>query len=261
VDIFVAWSGEVGGQVAQILKSRLPSILQYVRPFVATEDVHKGQRWLAEVGARLQECTFGIICLTPESLNSPWVHFEAGALSKAIKEAEARVAPFLLAVRKSDLSAPLSQFQATDSTREDVERLVKSINSVAPEGEKLNETRVKEAFEKWWPDLEEELRELASQATSTTTPPPEEEEPALKMLEQVLELLRSLHTKVNRLQRPIPSSMVNRARQYYSRYLANHPEEIEQTLKVLEADEGADDLQPPPQGTSESQSAPDNPKG
>ena len=36
----------------------------------------------------------GIICVTPDNMREPWLHFEAGALSKSVKQAQ--VHPFLL---------------------------------------------------------------------------------------------------------------------------------------------------------------------
>jgi hypothetical protein len=56
----------------------------------------------------------GVICVTPENLNSPWVLFEAGALAKAMQGA--KVIPLLFDLEFSDISGPLAQFQAKNAT-------------------------------------------------------------------------------------------------------------------------------------------------
>ena len=48
-------------------------------------DIEKGARWENEISLRLAESDLGIICLTPDNLEEPWVLFEAGALAKKLK--------------------------------------------------------------------------------------------------------------------------------------------------------------------------------
>ena len=62
------------------------------------------------------------------SLNSPWLNFEAGALSKSLDIS--RISPFLLGLRQAELTGPLAQFQATLPQVDDAVRLVKSMNLV-----------------------------------------------------------------------------------------------------------------------------------
>src|SRR5579871_1905939 len=114
--IFISWSGERSREVAQALKESLPLILQYVDAFLSADDIDKGARWSGEIAAKLDACHYGVVCLTPENLDSAWIHFEAGALSKSVSAA--RVAPLLLELKKSEVTGPLSQFQLTPATKE-----------------------------------------------------------------------------------------------------------------------------------------------
>ncbi len=90
--VFIPWSGEVSERVAIALREWLPLVVHEAEPYVSSEDIAKGKRWPMELGERLEEIGFGIICLTPSNLSSPWIHFEAGALSKSLDESQ--VAPF-----------------------------------------------------------------------------------------------------------------------------------------------------------------------
>lgn len=70
--------------------------------------------------------------------------FEAGALSKRVGDLS-RVSPLLLDLEPAELVGPLTHFQVTRPQRDDVARLVKSINSFS--GEPLSDARVEAAME------------------------------------------------------------------------------------------------------------------
>lgn len=181
--VFISWSGQGSHAVALALKDWLPRVLQSVEPWVSSEDINKGARWLVELSAELADTSYGIVCLTPESLNAPWVLFEAGALSKGIELG--RVSPLLVGLTDADLSGPLATFQTTKPDLEDLTRLVLSINraNVSQLGEQL----VTEAVAIWWPALEEQIRE----ATALLGQQAPDRRDMRDMLSEVLELTRS----------------------------------------------------------------------
>ena len=130
--IFISWSGSLSQQVAKILHEWLPSVLQTVKPYMSSEDIDKGSRWSIELARELESSSYGIICVTPDNISAPWLNFEAGALSKAFDAS--RVSPFLYKVRTSELTGPLTQFQATSYERDEVLRLVGGLNELCGEG-------------------------------------------------------------------------------------------------------------------------------
>lgn len=97
--VFISWSGSQSHHVAIALRDWLPSVLQIVEPYVSSEDIDKGARWSTDISKELEDSNFGIICVTPENIDAPWVNFEAGALSKSLDRS--RVAPFLFAVDRT----------------------------------------------------------------------------------------------------------------------------------------------------------------
>jgi hypothetical protein len=80
--IFISWSGEMSSQVALALRELLKGTIQTANPWLSGPDIEKGARWRTEIEAALEGAPAGLIVLTPENLISPWLLFEAGALSK-----------------------------------------------------------------------------------------------------------------------------------------------------------------------------------
>jgi TIR domain len=154
--VFISWSGDVSRAVAVALREWLPLVLQIVEPYVSSEDIEKGARWSAEVAQQLNETAFGVLCVTASNVGSPWLNFEAGALSKSIDTS--RVSPFLLDLRPTELIGPLAQFQATLPQLDDITRLLKSINSAT--GRPIDETLLIRSVDMWWPELEERLNAI-----------------------------------------------------------------------------------------------------
>ncbi len=188
--VFISWSGEASHEVAVVLRDWLPSVLQTVEPYVSSEDIDKGARWSTDISKELEESLFGILCVVPDNLSAPWLNFEAGALSKSFEKG--RVSPFLFGLKRADVPpGPLLQFQSTVYEKDDVFKLVQSINQASDEGP-LEMPRLTEALEVWWPHLEERLDPLLEDL-----PRPQEENgsstaarPTDDVLDEILELVR-----------------------------------------------------------------------
>src|SRR5438034_8376303 len=123
--VFISWSGPLSKTVAGLLNDSLPEIIQGLRTWFSPEDINKGTLWPAELNKGLST-TVGILCLTQENKNSPWLLFEAGALSKGLTKA--RVCPILIDLQPKDLEPPLSHFNLTVPTKEDIWKLIMTIN-------------------------------------------------------------------------------------------------------------------------------------
>ena len=158
--IFISWSGEQSLQVAEALRNWLPRVLHAVKPYLSVEDTAKGAYWVSEVKNQLDAAAFGIVCMTPENLEAPWINFEAGALSKSLERGS--VTPFLFRVAPGDLTGPLTQFQVTEAHKPlDVLRLIKYLDNACGErgvGERVAE----DSFHMWWPILNETLRGISA---------------------------------------------------------------------------------------------------
>ncbi len=184
MQVFLSWSGERSKAVARALAGWLGQVIQAVEPWLS-EDIEKGAGWVEEIRSRLEKSRVGVVCLTRDNLQSPWLLFEAGALSKT---KDAHVCTLLLDLGTGDVEPPLSVFQSTRNSKEEIQKLVSMINSeVAKAGERpLSDSNLKAIFETYWPRLETALKEAAALKEGTTRRPRRERE----MLEEILEILR-----------------------------------------------------------------------
>jgi hypothetical protein len=186
--VFISWSGERSQAVAQALRDWLPNVIQAVEPWMSETDIAKGARWGFDMARELDETRVGIICLTPENLNAPWILFEAGALSKTLEDTY--VCPYLLDVRPADLEGPLAQFQAATAEEEDTRKLVQTINRALGD-EALAEERVNDAFRVWWPQLQERLASTPAAEGEQETGRSDRE-----ILEEMLVSIRALERQI-----------------------------------------------------------------
>lgn len=156
MQIFISWSGTYSKQVALVLRDWLPLVLQNVEPWVSSEDIAKGDRWSKELEQALRKSAFGIICVNAENANEPWLNFEAGAMSNAFDSI--RVSPLISGIKPDDLPGTLAQFQCTQIERDDIRRLIISINQSSPSPVAVE--RVNRNFDLSWPGFSEQLAKL-----------------------------------------------------------------------------------------------------
>ena len=141
---------ERSAALAHALHEWLPTVIQAVEPWMSESDIDRGARWSSDIAAELEEAHVGIICLTPDNMSSPSLHFEAGALSKALDKS--LVCTYLLDLEPANLRWPLATFQATRANKEETKQLLTTINKALGE-QALPSERLDKAFEHWWPDL------------------------------------------------------------------------------------------------------------
>ena len=202
MQVFISWSGERSKDTAETLKKYLPLIVQAVSPVIST-DIEKGTRWFSELSTTLDNTKFGICCLTQDNTASPWLLFEAGAMSKT---KETRVWTFLLNIEYKQIEYPLAQFQHTEFKKDDFLKLIKSINDNIPAPErKLPDDALLASFEKFWPDLEAELKKIKEKEVLTSKP----SRKTADMVSEILEISRKQDYSIEQLKRRIEECCKN----------------------------------------------------
>jgi TIR domain len=184
-NIFISWGGEQSRAIAEELRNWIPSVLQFAKPYFTPNDIEKGTKWNGEISKKLAECNVGIICLTKDNLHRPWVLFEAGALSKDMDKS--RVCSVLFGMDDTDLSGPLTTFQATKFEKSDFKKMMSSINDSGSPHNLALETFEK-VFDMWWPQLEVKVRGILDRDVA---PKGENIRSDRELLEEVLSLTRS----------------------------------------------------------------------
>lgn len=189
--VFISWSGERSKSLAQAFRDWLPLVLHYVEPWLSEADIEAGERWAQSVAKELAASNFGIICVTSENITSPWVHFEAGALTKSLETS--RVIPLLLDLEFSDVSGPLAQFQAKKLSHSGISEVIQSIQKVAEQP--IPEGRAKQLFGALWPEFEKKLQAIPDHA-----PTERHRRPQHEILEELVASVRSLDLRIREVE-------------------------------------------------------------
>lgn len=194
--VFISWSGERSKNIANALREWLPNVIQAIQPWMSDSDIDKGARWSSDIASKLEESVVGIICLTPENLEAPWILFESGAISRTV--GKTFVCPFLFQVEPSDISGPLVQFQFTKAIEDDAKKLLITINKALGENA-LQEQNLNNAFKKWWPELDIKLKNIPDIQVKR------KERSSKEILEEILDLVRGQSRVVSILGPEIPT--------------------------------------------------------
>ncbi len=162
--IFISWSGERSKKVAELLDDWIQCVIQAVDPWMSSKDIDRGALWFTEITDQLASTSIGIVCLTKENRNKPWILFESGALAKGLTSN--RVCTFLIDLAPTDLENPLAQFNHTFPVRDSVWELVRTINLSLKENA-LKESVLSKVFDTYWGQFENDFKEIIASTPET----------------------------------------------------------------------------------------------
>lgn len=183
--VFISWSGDLSNKIAEELRKWLPGVLQFVKPYFTPNDIDKGTRWSTEIAEELENCDVGIICLTKDNIERPWILFEAGALSK--KLSKSNVCTLLFNLEPTDISGPLASFRSTKFDKIDFKKLISTINNTNQD-HKLEQTVFDEVYEMWWPKIEQNIKAILESENKVAKAKKRSDR---DLIEEILELSRA----------------------------------------------------------------------
>jgi len=186
MQIFISWSGKRSKAFALHLHKWIKNVLPNAEPWISERDIAAGQPWNRAIAERLRDTHVGIICLTPENLDAPWLLFEAGAIAKAVDSA--RVIPVLFNVSEAEPKSPLAQFQSVEANRAGFFALISSINSALGD-RSLPLESLTIVFDSLWPKFWDTLDILFSDQPAT---PVSTRRSDREILEELLDSVRIL---------------------------------------------------------------------
>ncbi|HHQ4768846.1 toll/interleukin-1 receptor domain-containing protein [Aeromonas veronii bv. sobria] len=192
--VFLSWSGERSRLVATLLDEWLRCVLQAIRPWISTKDIDRGSLWFSEIQDQLQDVTTGIICLTQENKEKPWILFEAGALAKGLSNS--RVCTLLIDLEPHDIRDPLAQFNHTKPDQDGIYALVHTLNNRLGDN-RLDPAILTKVLDTYWAQFEERFHSIIADTpiTEKTKARPEKD-----ILSEILEHTRTLNSRLNRLE-------------------------------------------------------------
>jgi hypothetical protein len=205
----------------------LPDVVNAIQPFMSGINIDKGTRWAEILNSNLQESACAIVCLTPESLSSVWVAFEAGAVSRAAGStdgARARIWTYLSGLENKDIQlTPYAEYQSTSETEEETFRLISSINQLSPDP--VAEETLKRRFDAvFWPNFTNVLERVHAMPTNSSARWMLAATPESDMLSEILLTVRSVQRELRRSSERTssgePSARKSRARLLWERLKA-----------------------------------------
>lgn len=168
MNVFLSWSGEVAKLAAEEfhkwLRRALPA--KRIKIYFSPKSNDPGAPWRQALRRALAQSSLGMFFLTRESISSPWVLFEGGAVGKL---GHARVFTVLLDLGIADVAAlapPFEEYQAVPLGRDDLWRVVEAIaNRVSIA--RASRGRLRGSFDSWWPNFKQAIdRVIATDLTA-----------------------------------------------------------------------------------------------
>lgn len=154
MNVFVSWSGTRSKILATRICHLIQQVVHPIKPWMSTS-IDPGDTWFSEISQRLSENMTGIICITPENQENPWILFEAGALIKSTRKSN--IIPYLFSLKKNMLKSPLSQFQALEFNKSETWTLILFLNQKLEPSLRNPENILQERFDAFWDKFEDSV--------------------------------------------------------------------------------------------------------
>lgn len=233
--VFMSWSGERSRQVGELFDQWLQCVIQAVDPWMSTKDIDRGALWFTEINNQLKEISVGIIVLTKENKDKPWILFEAGALAKGLSTN--RVCVILVDLESSEVRDPLAQFNLTLPNKDGIWQLVSTLNSSLQENA-LKEKVLSQVFETYWPQFERRFNEILN-STPDSNLVEEKEVNSNELLFELINNTRLINRRLHDLEmlsdKPKNQYNINQIRKRI-RELIQYGMEEEEIINALSSD-------------------------
>lgn len=128
-----------------------------ISSWYSEDDIPKGGDGIARIFGALKECSYCIACITEENVDSPWIHFETGAI--ALKSGFDNVFPVLLrpSVQLHEKS-PLKIPQHAATSERDIQNIIKLMQ----QSSNRQDYKFEERFESAYSKFKKKIYEVAS---------------------------------------------------------------------------------------------------
>lgn len=192
--VFVSWSKSASKSIAEAFAAWLPRVIQECEPFISS-DTEKGDAWFDTIETNLAEARVGVLFLTPQNQNAPWLNYEAGALRTLRNGNMKRLCAVFVGMKTADYNGPVKNFQMTNFVdKDDMLKLLRAINGAADRP--LDERRLEDEFDEKWDRLVADTAAAVQLANAGSEGEPAPAEPRTRTVEdkldEALDLLREM---------------------------------------------------------------------
>lgn len=187
MNVFLSWSGPQAHDLAVHVKNFLEQVLQACKVFCSSENIDKGELWFNKIHRELSEASAGLLIVTPANHSAPWLLFESGALLGKFGD-QTSVCPILFGMSPASITQPLSSFNLTVFSEDDMLKLVKTLNARLTDETRRSDSQLSESFAAFWTGLESNVQAVLS-ATPDRTPTRKADR---EIIEEILENTRAL---------------------------------------------------------------------
>ncbi|MCR9230438.1 MAG: toll/interleukin-1 receptor domain-containing protein [bacterium] len=226
--VFISWSGDLSKKIAEAVAEWLPLVIQNVEPFYSPVSIESGKAWADEIENGLRGTKIGVICLTRDCLQSPWIHFEAGAVFKGMENTY--IHTLLFDLERSEVTFPLALFQNKIYDKEEFRTFIKALNGANEDPDFiLDEKRLDKFFDNSWEDFNSKIDIILRDKDNSLAPSPRSVD---EMVKEILELVRSnqrgLVTKSNLMEYFLDPGLLKTAFDHLGDMKQNMPENCNQ---------------------------------
>jgi hypothetical protein len=135
--IFMSWSGSLSKEIATLFEENMEFIFDSnVSSSMSKSSIEPGEIWSQRFGKELEMCEVGIIFLSHENHETPWLLFEAGVLANQFEATCVMV--LCLDLEEAQITkSPFSQFQCVKFTLLGIKDIVKTIANLCNQSERV----------------------------------------------------------------------------------------------------------------------------
>ena len=161
-----------------------------MKPFLSAGGINPGATWFSKISSELECAIAGIVCVTHENKDRPWILFEAGALHNGMGDDAAKI--LLIDLEPKDIDDPLAQFQVSRvSDRENMRSLFTSVVKDIDPGLQPDPENIDKYFDREWDSFCEGILEDVKEHKSPGRAEPPEREQGEK-IDEILRRVRNI---------------------------------------------------------------------
>lgn len=213
--LFIGWSGETSGKIAQILAKWLARMfdghINIVSPTAPIEQIGEYLLVDVDIDEKMSAADCGLLCVTEDNVNSQGLAYAAGVLSQNAQ----LVVPLLFHINVASLGAPLLRFEPFWFDFDGMRELLRKLNELLGK-DALPAEELEESFQARFPTLEMLVTDTLEESA-----PQMREDWERNELDEISAQLAELTKRVERLKRNISADKAPRKPSYRktSRYM------------------------------------------